>query len=76
MIGVRAAVAFDDVQLLGGGMTGEVKPEFFVEADRVHDQRIAFPPGNGVTIPRWIRIVRMLATVEEDLAVAVDVAFE
>src|SRR5262245_5794490 len=57
-------------------MTGEVEPESVVEADRVHDQRVAFPPGDGVTIPGWIRIVRMRATVEEDLAVAVDVPFE
>ena len=40
----------DHVQLLGVGQPAAVEPEAFVEAARVHDQRVALPTADGVAV--------------------------
>src|SRR5579863_5948142 len=69
-------VALDHVQFLGMRMTGEVKPEFIVEADRVYHQRVALPLAGRVPVPGWIGVLRMAASVQKDLPVRMDVALE
>ena len=75
-IHVGARVALDRMQFLGVRRPAEIEPELVVEADRVDDERVAFPMANRVSIPRRIEISGMLASVHEDLTVAVDVALE
>src|SRR4029450_4286666 len=39
----------------------DVDPGTIIETDRVHDQRVAFPPAGRVAVPRWSKIVEVLA---------------
>src|SRR5207249_3565125 len=76
MIEISTPVALDDVQPLRVRVASEIEPESVVESNGIDNQRIAFPPANRVAVPGGIGVFGMLPTVEEDLAIAVDVALE
>ena len=69
-------LTLDDVQPLRVRVASEIEPESVVESNGIDNQGIAFPPANRVPVPGRIGVFGMLPTVEEDLAIAVDVAFE
>src|SRR5688500_14428929 len=72
----RARVALDGSQLRRVWMAGEVEPEKLVEPDRLDHERVALPMPDRVAVPRHFEVVGVLASVHEDLAIAVNVAFE
>src|SRR5262245_50328712 len=76
MIEIWTPEALDDVHLLGVRVPSEIEPEPVVEANGVHDQRIALQPADRVAVPARIWVVGMLTAVQENLSIAVDVAFE
>src|SRR5262249_29679646 len=76
MIEIWTPEALDDVHLIGVRVSCEIEPEPVVEANGVHDQRIALQPADRVAVPARIRVLGMLAAVQENLSIAVDVAFE
>src|SRR5215467_11050122 len=49
---------------------GAVQQGFIAHADSVHDQRVAFPGPNGVSVPGELKgiALRVLSSVREDLA--------
>src|SRR5262245_53324939 len=67
--GVRTRKAFGQVKTIRVGQSIAAHPEFFVEADSVDDQRIAFPTANGVAVVTGDQILRMFRAVEVDDAV-------
>ena len=63
---VRARVALDDVELLGVRRAAAIEPELVVEADRIDDERVAFPVTDRVSEPRGNKTLRVLAAVHAD----------
>src|SRR5262245_16518334 len=56
----RARPPFDRVELLGVRCPAAVEPELVVVADRVDDERVAFPVTYRMSPPRRRRALRML----------------
>src|SRR5581483_9601699 len=57
-------------------MPGHVEPRLAVEADRIDHELLAFPVADGITVPGGIDVLGMRASIERNLAIAVDIAFE
>ena len=57
-------------------MAGEIEPCPAVEADSVDDEFVAFPVADGIAEPRGLRIRGMRPAIEENLAIAVNIAFK
>src|SRR5579872_5144167 len=58
-----------DVRRLGLRMAlGSIRPRQSIEAEGVHDQRIAFPAPDGITQPGRLRVCRQWTAVEKHLA--------
>src|SRR6185312_15221247 len=72
----RSRVAFHGVKLLGVWMPDEIEPEQIVVADGINDQRVFLPVPDGVSVPCGVGISGVLASIHENLPVAVDVALE
>ena len=66
---VLAAEALGDLHLLAAGMAAVVEPALVVEAERLHDERVAVPLAERVAEPRRRALFRVIASVGEDLAV-------
>src|SRR5262249_25333256 len=66
-------IALDSVKLFCMRMALVVEPEFVVESDRIHHQRVVFPMSYGMAVPRRIGIGRMFS-VHKNLPVTMDVA--
>ena len=73
---ILARVAFDRMKLLRVRMTDEIEPKQGIESHRVDYQRVALPMPHRMTVPGWIGIFGMSATVHKNLAIAVNVAFK
>src|SRR5438552_4805563 len=73
---VRARVTLHRVQLLAVRVAAEIEPELVIEPDGVDDERLTLVVADRVAVPGRIRIVGVLPAVDEDLPVAVNVAFE
>src|SRR5688572_6561904 len=54
------------MQLLGVRQAAAIPPEALVEADRVHHERVAFPPADGMTVIAGRQVLRVRATVHVD----------
>src|SRR5262249_5918003 len=46
-----------------------------IESDRIHDERVAFPPCDRIAHPKRLQIFRMTAAVQKQLPITVHVAF-
>src|SRR5215510_7726355 len=71
---VGARESLDGVELLRVRCPAAVEPELVVVADRVDDQRVAFPTTDGVAIPAREQILWMLAAIHVDDAMRARVA--
>ena len=64
------------VHLLRVGSARKVVPGLLEKADRVDDQRVAFPVGARVAVEGGLQIFRMIGPIDEELAIHVRVALE
>src|ERR1700680_3344403 len=64
---VLAGPAFDGMKLFGVRVPSKIEPEFVVVPDGIDHQRISVPAADRVSVPGWVRVLLMLAPIEEDL---------
>ena len=62
-IEVEPREAFDQMQLLRMRRSFPVDPEFFIEADGVHHQTVAFPAAHGMAVVTGFQVLRVRASV-------------
>src|SRR5262245_23177719 len=75
MAQVRTAVSLGDVQLFAMRHALAVQPRLVIEPDRVDDQNVAFPFRDRVAHPERLQIYGVPAAVQEQLPLAVHIAF-
>src|SRR5580704_3295982 len=63
---IGAREAFEGPESLCVGVSAPVDPEALVETRGVDDQRVAFPPADGVAVETGLEILRMRPTVRVD----------
>src|SRR5438046_2342863 len=71
---IRPPVAFRDAQFFTVRHALAVQPRLVVEANRVHDERVAVPLRNRISHPKRLEILRMAASIQKQLAIAMNVS--
>src|SRR6266404_3690858 len=67
---IFTSVTFDGVKLLSMRMAAKIEPELVVKPYGIDHQRVALPVPDGVPVPGWVGILRVLAPIHENLPVA------
>ena len=73
---VDAVEGFGQMHLFRVRRSGEVIPGNFVEADRIHHQRVTIPVRARVSIPGRLQIFGMTAAIDKELPVHVSISLK
>src|SRR6266566_951361 len=66
-VAIDAAVTLDGAHLLTVWLALRAQPGLIIEPGGFHNQRISFPPADGIPIPSRVGIFRKLAAIHPDL---------